>query len=520
MNTLAVHMKLLNIAVCLLGMCMMLGGCAAVGPNFKKPEVNLPERWQEVDTSKLPGEATCREDITNWWTVFNDTVLNFLVEKAVNQNLTLQVAGLRIFEARAELGFTTGLLYPQQQRLQAGASRIKSSKNAANTMQIDTNYVDYDVGFDAAWELDFWGRYRRAIEAADAGLHASIADYDNAMVALVAEVARTYVLIRTLETRIALAWENTEIQQRSLEIAQRRFKGGMVTELDVQQAIALLKMTQALVPRFGKNLQKAKHALSVLLGLPPGELPENLVDSRKVPMVPSQVVMGVPAELLRRRPDIRRAEMVAAAQCSLIGVAKADLYPHFTLIGSIGLRASKASFTKAGGDDGSNSSDLFSSNSLQLFAGPSIRWDIFNYGRLKNKVRVQDARFQQVIVQYQNTVLNAAREVEDAIAGFLRSQDENAFLESSVQASKRAVDISLLQYREGLVDYQRVLSAQSFLTRQQDQQTSASSLVALNLVSLYKALGGGWQIRQEKGFVSKKIKEEMHRRTDWGDLLD
>jgi outer membrane protein TolC len=237
-------------------------------------------------------------------------------------------------------------------------------------------------------------------------------------------------------------------------------------------------------------------------------------------MAPPQVVVGVPAELLRRRPDIRRAEMLAAAQCGLIGVAKADLYPHFTLIGSIGLRASKASFTKAGGVDGSNFSDLFSSDSLQLFAGPSIRWDIFNYGWLKNRVRVQDARFQQLIVQYQNTVLNAAREVENAIVGFLRAQDENTFLKSSVQASKRAVDISLLQYREGLVDYQRVLGAQSFLTQQQDQQTSTSSLVALNLISLYKALGGGWQVRQEKGFVSKKIKKEMRQRTDWGDLLD
>ncbi|EFK10747.1 efflux transporter, outer membrane factor lipoprotein, NodT family [delta proteobacterium NaphS2] len=468
----------------------------------------------------MPGRATCSEDVTNWWTVFNDPVLNSLVEKALNQNLTLQVAGLRIFEARAELGFTTGLLYPQQQRLQAGASRVKSSKNAANTMLLDTDYVDYDVGFDAAWELDFWGRYRRAVEAADASLHASIADYDNAMVTLVAEVARTYVLIRTFEKRIALARENTGIQQRSLEIAQRRFKGGIVTELDVQQATALLKNTQALVPRFTKNLQEAKHALSVLLGLPPGELPESLVDSRKVPMVLPQVVVGVPAELLRRRPDIRRAEMMAAAQCDLIGVAKADLYPHFILIGSIGLRTSTSLFTKAGGIDGSNFSDLFSSDSFQLFAGPSIRWDIFNYGRLKNKVRVQDARFQQLIVQYQNTVLNAAREVEDAIVGFLRSQDENAFLKSGVQASKRAVDISLLQYREGLVDYQRVLSAQSFLTQQQDQQTSTSSLVALNLISLYKALGGGWDIRQEKGFVSNKIKKEMRQRTDWGDLLD
>lgn len=505
---------------CFFFVTLFFEGCAMVGPDFKKQKADLPERWSTTDNLEPPGQTKGMENLADWWTAFNDPVLNSLIEKALNQNLSLQIAGLRILEARAELGFASGSLYPQQQRLKAGMTRVKSSKNAANTMQIDLDYSDYDGGFDAVWELDFWGRFRRAIEAADANLQASIADYDDVMVTLTAEVARTYILIRTLEERIILAKENAKIQQQSLQIAQEKFNGGIVTELDVQQAMALLRDTQARIPRLETQLYEAEHALSILLGILPGELPENLSSTRGIPSAPPRLTFGIPAELLRRRPDIRRAEMLAASQCSRIGVAKADLYPHFTLIGSIGLSTSDSSYTKAGGVHGSDFGDMFNADSLQFFAGPSVSWDILNYGRIKNKVRIQDARFQQLLVQYRNTVLYAAREVEDALIAFLRSQDENSFLKDGVRASIRAVDISLLQYSEGLIDYQRVLDAERLLTQQQDMQTEASSFVALNLISIYKALGGGWRIRQDKDIVSEKIKEIMRHRTDWGDLLN
>ena len=490
------------------------------GADFKTPKTDLPAQWREAERSTAAGKIMTGESPTGWWRVFKDPVLNSLIEKALAQNLSLQIAGLRIYEARAELGFVSGSIYPQKQSLEAGAHRVKASKNAANTLQVDGNYVDYAIGFDVGWELDFWGRFRRAIQSADSKLRATIADYDNAMVLLQAEVARVYIMIRTLEKRISLLKRNAAIQERSLEIAQRLFAGGMVTELDVQQARALLENTRALVPRLETSLQEAKNALCLLLGTSPGQLPKSLEQPGAFPVAPVRAVVGIPAELLRRRPDIRRMEMLAAAQCGLIGVSKADLYPHFTLIGSIGLKASEASYTKAGGITGSNIGDLFGSDSLQLFAGPSIRWDILNYGRLKNRVRVQDARFQQLLVQYEISVLNALRETENAMAGFVRAQEQNSLLQKSVGASERAVDISMLQYREGMVDYQRVLSAQAFLTQQQDRQTEASSLAALNLVSLYKALGGGWQVPKGNDFISPRIKKQMRDRTDWGDLLD
>jgi outer membrane protein TolC len=229
--------------------------------------------------------------------------------------------------------------------------------------------------------------------------------------------------------------------------------------------------------------------------------------------------VGVPSELLRRRPDIRLAERQVAAQSALIGVAKADLYPHFSLFGSIGLRASDSGVTAAGYPGGSSFSNLWDSDSIEFFGGAGFTWDIFNYGRITNRVRVQDARFQQLVVNYQNTVLKAAQEVEDAMVAFLRSQDEVEFLSESVKAATRSVDLSMIQYREGLVDYQRVLDTQRFQTQEQDFFTVIKGSVVLNFIAMYKALGGGWQIREGRDFVPEKTLKEMQQRTDWGNLL-
>jgi outer membrane protein TolC len=333
-------------------------------------------------------------------------------------------------------------------------------------------------------------------------------------------VARSYVLVRTLEQRLAIAKENVRIQERSLRIADARFEGGEVTELDVQQARALLGDTQALIPRLQSTLRQAKNGLSILLGKLPGEVDQILGEPKAIPTVPPEVGVGVPTELLRRRPDVRLAERQLAAQSSQIGVAKADLYPHFSLFGSIGVRASDAALTAAGGLSGSSFSELWDSDSIEFFAGPAFRWDVLNYGRIKNRVRVQDARFQQLAVSYQNTVLRAAQEVEDAMAAFLRTQEEADFLSNSVAAAARSVELSLIQYREGLVDYQRVLDTQRFLAQEQDLLTATTGSVALNLVAMYKALGGGWQIRAGKDFVPEETKAEMRERTGWGKLLE
>lgn len=400
------------------------------------------------------------------------------------------------------------------QQARGGATYNTLSENAANTAVGDLNYWDFDAGFDAVWELDFWGKFRRGIESADASLLANMAAYDDFLVSLLSEVANAYVVIRTFEKRIQLAEENVALQERSLNITDVRFRNGATTELDVQQAKTLLRNTQALIPQLRAGYRQAKHALSTLLGMPPSELRNILGGPSEIPSAPSAVAAGIPAELLRRRPDIRRAELEAAAQSALIGVAKADLYPSFSLFGSLGLRSSDGTNATRTGDDGAD--ELFEGDSLEFFGGPSFTWNIFNYGRIKNQVRVQDARFQQLIVNYQETVLRAAREVEDAMVGFLRAQETEEFLNASVVAASRSVDLALIQYRDGVADYQRVIDTQTSLVNQQDLWTQTRGDIVRNLIAMYKAMGGGWQKRKDKDFIADDIKETMRERTDWG----
>ncbi|MGD9031504.1 MAG: efflux transporter outer membrane subunit [Desulfobacteraceae bacterium] len=497
---------------CLLGFMVLtffLSGCAMVGPDYiKPPPAPQQKEWIEQKDPKIKAEPT---DLSNWWEVFDDPVLNSLVEQAYQQNLPLRIAGLRILEARAQLGIAYGNLYPQQQQGSGAAGYNRISRNRLNLppdvrKNIDNDLNIYALGFDAVWELDFWGKFRRNVESGLGALEASIASYDDVLVSLTAEVARTYVAIRTLEERLEIARENVRIQERSLQIAEARFKGGEVSELDVAQAKALLSETQSLIPRLSRNLRQAKNGLSILLGKMPSELNEILEGPKPIPAVPTEVTVGVPAELLRRRPDIRLAERQLAAQSPRIGVAKAELYPAFSLLGTIGLASL-------------STGNFFDSDSVTAQAGGGFTWNILNYGRIKNNVRAQDAIFQELAVNYQNAVLRAAQEVEDSMVAFLRTQEEAKFLSSSVQAYKRSVDLSLLQYREGLVDYQRVLDTQRFLTRSQETYVTRKGDIVINLVAMYKALGGGWQIREDKDFVPEQIKVEMARRTDWGQLL-
>ena len=493
---------------------LIISGCSMVGPDFVKPEAPVEKEWLESADSRLRTEST---DYRNWWTLFNDPVLTRLVESAYLQNLPLQIAGLRILEARALLGIATGNIYPQAQQSRGELAYSRLSENTANTAAgFDQKYGEASFGFDAGWELDVWGKFRRAIESGEANLEASVADYDDALVSLTAEVARTYVVIRTFDERLAVARQNVKIQKRSMEIADVRFEAGAVTELDVQQAKSLLTNTQALIPSLEATLRQAKNALAILLGKLPGEVDDVLQEAGAIPGVPPEVVVSVPAELLRRRPDVRLAEYQLAAQSPLIGVAQAELYPSFELFGSIGLRSADSNRTAAGSSD---YADLLDTDSLEIFAGPGFRWNLFNYGRIKNRVRAEDARFQQLLVNYENTVLRAQQEVEDALVGFLKTQEQEAFLLESVTAAKRSVDLSMVQYREGLVDYQRVLDTQRFLTDQQDLQVTTSGSVVTNLIAAYKSLGGGWQIREGQQFVPQATLEEMSQRTDWGDLL-
>lgn len=378
-------------------------------------------------------------------------------------------------------------------------------------ISLDDSFSSLQFGFNVAWELDFWGRFRRGIEAADANFAASVADYDNLLVALTADVASAYVLIRTLDERIRVANENVDIQRRSFEIADVRFQSGEVSELDARQAETLLRTTQATIPALQAARRQAQNALSILLGMAPSDLREMLGGPGKIPQAPTEVAVGMPADLLRRRPDIRRAEFDAAAQSARIGVARADLFPQIFLAGTVGLNSSDTGATDL--------IDLFEGQSVFGSVGPAFNWPILNYGRLKNNVRVQDARLQELLVAYQNTVLRAAGEVEDGLVGFLRAQDQTAFLEQSVAAARRSVELALVQYRAGLVDYTRVLNTQQLLVQQDDFLTVSRGDIPRNLIGVYKALGGGWEIRRDIEVVPEAVVEEMRTRTDWGDLL-
>lgn len=506
--------RLARVLIMLPALAFVIGGCTMVGPDYVKPTAPEPQEWLESSDSKIESKAA---DFSTWWTVFNDHILNTLVKSAYQQNLSLQVIGIRIMEARAQLGIAIGNQYPQTQQATGDAKMEQASANQPNYLGLERFYYLYDVGFSAAWELDFWGQFRRAVQAGVADLQASIADYDDNLVFLTSEVARTYVDLRTSEERLAVAYDNTKIQKRSSQLAQSQFNAGAVTELDVFQSRALLQSTEATIPGFETDIRQAKNALAILLGKLPGEIDAMLAGPGRIPQMPAEIAVGIPADLLRRRPDIRLAERQLAAQSALIGVAKANLFPHFSLVGSLGYTTAGSTGSPTSNNAGLSS--MFKGKSYTYSVGPSITWDIFNYGRITNSVRVEDARFQELAVDYENTVLQAVQEVEDAMVSFLRTQDKAAFLANAVEAYKHSVNLSMLQYKEGLVDFQRVLDAQQNLVQQQDNWVETTGDVGLNLISLYKALGGGWEMRAGQDFVPGDIKEEMGKRTNWGDLL-
>jgi NodT family efflux transporter outer membrane factor (OMF) lipoprotein len=484
-----------------------LAGCAAVGPDFTPPDLPVPDSWETVQDTGL--QAT-EYELVEWWEVFGDPVLDQLVELAHQQNYSLGLAGLKVLESRAQLGIATGLQYPQQQFLDGGATRIGPSENAG---QGSTAFSQYDLGGSLAWEMDFWGKYRRGIESADAALMASMANYDEAVVLVTAQVVSNYVSIRILEEQLRIAHENLKLQQRSYDIAEVLYRYGQDSELDVQQAKTLLLGTQATVPDFQRQLSLAQNALNTLLGQGNGFV-ESLIVPGPIPDVPAQIAVGIPADLLRRRPDVRQAELQAVAQNAQVGVATADLYPSIAISGALGA----VSISRDVG--GGGASNLFSSDSVNYTAGASFTWPVLNYGRIKNNIRVQDARLQQALVAYQQSVLEAAQEVDDAMVSLAGFQAENAILMEGVASARRSNDLSMLQYQEGFSGYQRVLDAQKSLFSQQNRYASSQGQAVQSVVQLYKALGGGWEVREGKPFVDENTLTVMRERTNWGDLLD
>lgn len=493
----------------------LLSACAPVGPDFVRPDVPVNPEWLDAELAAFETDAA---ELEEWWHILEDPVLDELIATARQENNSLEIAGLRVLESQARLNIAIGNQYPQQQVLAGDISAIGVSETGANTGTTDTRYTQANLGASVVWEIDFWGRFRRGVEAADAELLASIASFDEAMVLVTAQVADVYALVRATEEQLRLAQDSYQIQERSYEIAEVLFRNGSSSELDALQARTQLLGTAAVIPDLEASLRQLKNALAVLLGRSPGNIDAILRGEGRLPEIPEAVAVGIPANLLRQRPDVRRAELQALAQNALVGVAQADLYPSFTLRGSLGVSAADGTSSTGSGESGVE--QLFNSESLAYSIGPAFVWPFLNYGRIRNNVRVQDARLQQALVAYRETVIQAAREVEDAIAAHIGARTQDDILAEGVRNARRSAELSLLRYQEGFADYQRVLQAQQALFAQQQRYAANRGNVMRSFVALYRGLGGGWQLPETVDFVDEATREEMQERTNWGDLLD
>jgi len=467
--------------------CLLASGCGLVnwvkngfkvGPNYVEPEVAAAAQWIDFKDPRVKSEEV---DLSRWWGVFKDPVLDSLMKRMSEQNLTLRATAERIAGSQARRKVAVGFLLPQSQEAFGSFSYNSLSSKTANR-SFDDSFTNWNAGFSAAWELDFWGRFRRGIESADAELEAAIAGYDDALVILYAEVATNYVLYRVFQERLALTRANVEVQRRSYELARDKNTAGAVTERDVQEARQILEQTRARIPELEIGLRQTNNALCLLLGLPPQDLSEILGAEGKIPVVAPEISVGIPADLIRRRPDVRRAERLAAAQSALIGIAESDLYPRFSILGTIGFQAE-------------NFANLFNSDALTGSIGPSIQWNILHYGRLLNNIRAQEAGFRDLALVYQEAVLRAGKEAEDAIVAFLKAHEKAAFLAESARAAERTVEITNEQYEQGEVDFTPLFIFLAAEADQEDQLAAARGEIALNLIALYRSLGGGWRVR-------------------------
>ncbi len=455
---------------------LVLGsGCVSVGPDYEPPRPTVPAAWRQAPGSGLePREA----ELAQWWRRLEDPLLDGLVERALSRGLDLRAALARVREARALRGVARGELYPVLDGTLSFERRGESDNTPIGAFVPDTDL--YSAGFDAAWEIDLWGRVRRSVEAANADLEASVEDARDVAVTVAAETALSYVELRALQRRVGIARTHVSLQEQTLELVRARFEAGLVSERDVAQAATNVETTRSRVPVLEVGLRAAENRLAVLIGLAPGALAAELAEPRPVPLPPVEVAVGVPADLLRRRADVRRAERVLAAEVARIGVAEGDLYPRLTLAGSLGLTS-----------DGS--SDLFEDESGFYSIGPSLRWNLFDAGRLRQLVRAQDARAEQAYVVWERTVLVALEEAENAMTAFVREQTRRRSLGEAALQARRAVELAQTEYREGLSDFQAVLDSERALADLEDELAVNDASITTSLVALCKALGGGFE---------------------------
>ena len=464
--------------VILIMACIGLLQSCAVGPDYVEPEATPAATKDSWHQNLARGLAEGEADLQTWWKVFNDPLLDDIIQRATQGNLDLKEAFYRIQEARARRGFAKGQFYPD---VNAGGTwfRARESEAFVNINETDKRNENYAaVGTDGIWEIDAWGRIRRSVESTNAGLQASLEDYRDTLVILYAEIASNYMEARTQQERIRFVMSNIETQKGSLAITRARFKAELTSELDVRQAELNLARTEALLPRLQALLVEAINRLGVLLGEYPSVLYDELIVPALLPDPPPQILVGLPSDIIRQRPDIRRAERQVAEANAKIGVATADLYPVFGLGGNIGLSATTAIF-----DEGNH----------KWAVGPFFRWNIFDGGRIRARINVEDARTQQAYMRYENTVLKALENVENSMTGYVRELDRRDALNRSVAAAQKSVELVMTQYKTGLTDFQNVLDMERSLFEQQDFWALSRGLVLQNMIGIYRSLGGGWQ---------------------------
>jgi NodT family efflux transporter outer membrane factor (OMF) lipoprotein len=464
-------------AMVMLAACLaFLAGCA-VGPDYHPPKANA-QQW----TSPLVGgETNGPADLAAWWKNFDDTNLDSLVTVAIESNLTLRVAEAHVREARAERDVTSGSFWPSV-GTSGSYSRNRFGLNSFPPLPPGTplDYNLYNASFDATWELDIFGGTRRSIEAASAEMGAALFNQRDVLVSLLAEVARNYIGARGYQQRLAITLQNIQVEQELLDLTSNRFENGLSSDLDVQQATALLTATEAEVPSLKTGFDQSVHHLAVLLGQPPGALMDEMAIEKPIPLTPPVVPVGLPSDLLQRRPDVQKSERELAADTARIGAAKADLFPKFSLTGFAGLESI-------------STANFFNYASRYWSAGPTVQWEIFQAGSIRANVRVQNVRQEQALDAFQQTVLVALEDAENALTAYAREQTRRESLSQSVQANKQALEMSTQLYNNGLADFLHVLDSERSLYAAQDALVQSDQTVSLNLVQLYKALGGGWQ---------------------------
>lgn len=460
----------------LIAAVLILSGCK-VGPDYVPPETALEAQWQNA-AGDQPADPNV---LQRWWTAFNDPVLSELIERASVSNYELHAAVSRIAESRALRSAVSGQYTPS---VDAVGSYRRSRESEAGffggfgSLSAD-QYNLYSAGFDAVWEIDLFGRIGRSVESAQASLQASIEDWRSVQTSLFAEVARNYIELRSAQQRIELALLNTKLQQQTLELTQGRYKVELVSKADVAQAQLNLANTESEIPLLRIAESAAFNRLVVLTGGIPAEMETQLLQAGQMPQSPAQITAGIPIELLRRRPDIRRAERLLAAQTAQIGVATSNLYPAFSLTGSFALT-------------GTEFSDLGDLSSRAYSFGPGLRWNLFNGNQYRSLVLAEEARASQLWAAYESAVLQAVEEVENAMVGLVQQNARQTALERSVAAAQESVELLNALYSNGLTDFENVLVTQRALSVQQDRLAVTESQVLQQAVALYKALGGGW----------------------------